>query len=412
MEMFSQDSSKSRALKARMDELKAQLEKTQKEYDRVRQEEFKEAVRRFLDEFNIRTIEDLNNAAMKLRGMKPEIVKEAARNIRAQETVSEMPHKDDIGVRKSYYRPSREPSYASRKVASESLEKLAETTKSLFTEKTARKEEPAREESPVEEKTEIFFDDTEEAAEDAKVSEQPERDAEPGHEDGAESETPADDHADPGLIPEMIDDAVDPSVEETAEPVTDEKSEAGPDTFAKTDSFDLGDDDIDMNWDFGDDDDDNSKEIEPADAEPAPAKAEDEMAEPMTEADIDTLSDELGKIELSDEQVAALRNKVVVVRAANKLTHALFKAEQELDPSMLAKDVSALFDYDPAVMRGTSIREKYQEADKMIAALDGNITEQNTPEAYPVYAEFKDFPDFIRNRAMTLVAMEIEEYFA
>lgn len=406
MEMFSQESSTLSALRERMDDLKAQLERCQKEYDRVRQEEFKEAVKRFLDEFNIRTIEDLNKAAMKLRGMNPDIVKEAARNIRAQEAAPVAAHEapKQEAPYETYYKPSKEPARVSRKTSSERVEKLAEDVKSILPEHMIRKDVPAHKEAASEEKVEVFFDEKDlpdlTPAEGKPTKEPEEAVQEPFTVDA--------------IVPEGASDAepyADAEVhhEEAKEPVTEAKKPA--DSFTAEESFDLGDDEIDMNWDFGDENGD-VQEVEEAPVDEVPVKKVPSDVPPMSDDEINALADKIGKVSLSDEQVAALRNKVVVVRAANKLSHALLIANQELDPSMPMKDVSMLFDYDPAAMKDTSIREKYQEADKMIAVLDENISEKNTPKAYASYAEFKDFPDFIRNRAMTLVAMEIEEYFS
>lgn len=406
MQMFSQDSNRSDALKAKMDDLKAQLAKCQEEYNRVRQEEFKEAVKRFLEEFNIRTIEDLNNAAMKLRGMKPEIVKEAARNIREQEATRNIPqyepdHKDSV------YRPSREHISATMNEAAGRTKKLAESAKTIFAQKPAQNDGliPELDPAKTDNKVEVFFDEVEEKMDTSNDVDAAESSA---HEEDAMQEV---EPATPDEI--LMDVGTESSAEEPTMAAVEREAEIkdSDDTFAKTESFDLDDDAIDMNWDFGDESDTEEKSKDTSIEEPAAKDADVKEHVLLSDADIDEIADELDKIELSDEQVMALRNKVIVVRAAHKLSRALLTAQQELDPSMPAKDVSMLFDYDPAAMKGTSIREKYREADKMIAALDDKITEQNTPKAYLIYVEFKDFPDFIRNRAMTLVAMEIEEYF-
>lgn len=402
MEVFSQDvSSKSRELKAKMEDLKAQLARCQEEYNRAKQEEFREAVRRFLDEFNIRTIEDLNNAAMKLRGMRPEIVKEAARSIREND-IPAATASEPKPEKKTYFMPSEEPDYSSRKIAPE--------------------RKPA-----ADKQVETFFDDTvkESPSKPAmqrytkEINEAVQRDKEMDLET-----TGLNLDSDKPVEPEKsVEEPVAQLHEEENKPAVvsepDEKTEA-PERdelpAKKEDDFDLSDDDLDMNWDFGDDDEDK-EEPEPEavaeDSHPVEEKQSDvPLAGDLSDEDIEQMADKLENIVLSDDQIAALRNKAVVVRAANKLSKALFTAEKELDTSMPQKDVCSLYDYDSATMQGTNIRAKYQAADKMISVLDKNITEDNAPQAYGLYTEFKDFPDFIRNRAMTLVAKEIEEYFA
>lgn len=408
MENFSQNlSGKSDALRQRMDELKAQLAKCQEEYERVRREEFKEAVRRFLEEFHIETIEDLNNAAMKLRGMHPEIVKEAAKDIRAKEGVKAAsadvkPSDASISAIKRY--AAEIPQMA--QAAKEHLPHVnrEEARERLFD--AIRKDAP---EMPVREKTSAPApqEDAFDQAPEAPV-------AEP-----VKEETPAFEERQPDHVETFLDETEDAPAEEAEEPTpvsdaepaveeapAEEKKEA---PASKEDDFDFSDDSFDMNWDFGDDEDAPANEVKPA--EEAPAQ-EETSVQPLSEEKIASLVDDIEQVDLDDEQIAAFRKKQPVVRAAGRLLKALFTAEQELDPTMALKDVTTLYDYNPAAMQSGSSRDKYKEADRLISVLSGNITEADTPKAYADYEEFKNFPDFIQSRAMALAAMEIDAYFA
>lgn len=408
MENFSQNlSGKSDALRQRMDELKAQLAKCQEEYERVRREEFKEAVRRFLEEFHIETIEDLNNAAMKLRGMHPEIVKEAAKDIRAKEGVKAAsadvkPSDASISAIKRY--AAEIPQMA--QAAKEHLPHVnrEEARERLFD--AIRKdapEMPVREKTPAPAPQEDAFDQAPEAPVAEPVKE----------------ETPAFEERQPDHVETFLDETEDAPAEEAEEPApvsdaepaveeapAEEKKEA---PASKEDDFDFSDDSFDMNWDFGDDEDAPANEVKPA--EEAPAQ-EETSVQPLSEEKIASLVDDIEQVDLDDEQIAAFRKKQPVVRAAGRLLKALFTAEQELDPTMALKDVTTLYDYNPAAMQSGSSRDKYKEADRLISVLSGNITEADTPKAYADYEEFKNFPDFIQSRAMALAAMEIDAYFA
>ena len=409
MENFIQNlSGKSDALRQRMDELKAQLAKCQEEYERVRREEFKEAVRRFLEEFHIETIEDLTNAAMKLRGMHPEIVKEAAKDIRAKEGVK---------AASADVKPSDASISAIKRYAAE-IPQMAQAAKEhlphvnredardrLFD--AIRKDAPvmpvrqeAKQEAPAPTPQEDAFDQAPEAPAAEPVKE----------------EAPAFEERQPDHVETFLDETEDAPVEEPA-PISDaepaveeapaeEKKEA---PASKEDDFDFSDDSFDMNWDFGDDEDAPANGAKPA--EEAPVK-EEPSVKPLSEEEITSLVDGIEQVDLDDEQIAAFRKKQPVVRAAGRLLKALFTAEHELDPTMAPKDVTTLYDYDPAAMQSGSSRDKYKEADRLISVLSGNITESDTPKAYADYEEFKNFPDFIQSRAMALAAMEIDAYFA
>lgn len=390
-----------------MDELKAQLAKCQEEYERVRREEFKEAVRRFLEEFHIETIEDLNNAAMKLRGMHPEIVKEAAKDIRAKEGVK---------AASADVKPSDASISAIKRYAAE-IPQMAQTAKEhlphvnreearerLFD--AIRKDAPAmpvREKTPAPASQEDAFDQAPEApvAEPVKEEAPAFEERQPDHVETFLDET-EDAPAEEAEEPAPVSDA-EPAVEEAP---AEEKKEA---PASKEDDFDFSDDSFDMNWDFGDDEDAPANDAKPA--EEAPAQ-EETSVQPLSEEKIASLVDDIEQVDLDDEQIAAFRKKQPVVRAAGRLLKALFTAEQELDPTMALKDVTTLYDYDPAAMQSGSSRDKYKEADRLISVLSGNITEADTPKAYADYEEFKNFPDFIQSRAMALAAMEIDAYFA
>lgn len=407
MENFSQNlSGKSDALRQRMDELKAQLAKCQEEYERVRKEEFKEAVRRFLEEFHIETIEDLNNAAMKLRGMHPEIVKEAAKNIREKEGVKAAsadpkPNNASIPAIKRYAAEIPQMAQAAR----EHLPHVSreDARERLFD--AIRKDAPAmpvREEAPAPASQEDAFDKAPEApvAEPVKEEAPVFEERQPDHVEtflDEEEKTPVEDPA------PVADEEPVPVVEEA--PAAEEKEAPA----SKEDDFDFSDDSFDMNWDFGDDEDSPANDEKPA--EEAPVQ-EEPSVKPLSEEEIASLVEGIEQVDLDDEQIAAFRKKQPVVRAAGRLLKALFTAEQELDPTMAPKDVVSLYDYDSAAMQSGSSRDKYKEADRLISVLSGNITETDTPKAYADYEEFKDFPDFIQSRAMALAAMEIDAYFA
>lgn len=390
-----------------MDELKAQLAKCQEEYERARREEFKEAVRRFLEEFHIETIEDLNNAAMKLRGMHPEIVKEAAKDIRAKEGVKAAsadakPNDASISAIKRY--AAEIPQMA--QAAKEHLPHVnrEDARERLFD--AIRKDAPAmpvREKTPAPAPQEDAFDQASEAPVAEPVKE----------------EAPAFEERQPDHVETFLDETEDAPAEEAEEPApvsdaepvveeapAEEKKEA---PASKEDDFDFSDDSFDMNWDFGDDEDAPANDAKPA--EEAPVK-EKPSVKPLSEEEITSLVDGIEQVDLDDEQIAAFRKKQPVVRAAGRLLKALFTAEQELDPTIAPKDVTTLYDYDPAAMQSGSSRDKYKEADRLISVLSGNITEADTPKAYADYEEFKNFPDFIQSRAMALAAMEIDAYFA
>lgn len=397
MENFNQSfSGRSDALKQRMDELKAQLEKCKEEYEQVRREEFREAVRRFLEEFHIETIEDLNRAAMKLRGMNPEIVKEAARNIRGKD-VSRAQGMPVLPKSARYEKTEPDHVFKQEKPAGREIPAAEETIVRAAEDVPVK----AAEETPhedVQEKDSFFAPDELPDAEPPKAEDHHVEtffDEEPAAEPPAEEKEEV--HEETPVAEPAAEEADEPSQEPVSEPQPAEKE----------DDFDLNDEDFDMDWDFGDDD------SEKADSAPAEEEAkEDAPQKELTAEDIADLAAKIGRVQLSDEQVGALRSKQPVVRAAGKLLQSILTAKQELAPSMKLNEISTLYDYNPDAMQSGSTRDKYKEADRLISVLDENITENDTPEAYPAYQEFKGFPDFIRSRAMTLVAMEIEAYFA
>lgn len=396
MENFNQSfSGKSDALKQRMDELKAQLEKCKEEYEQARREEFREAVRRFLEEFHIETIEDLNRAAMKLRGMNPEIVKEAARNIRGKDVsrAQGMPV-----LPKPHYGKAETDSVFKQEKPVERETPAAEETIVKTTEDVPAK---AAEEAPHEDVQEKgpFFDPDE--LPDAEPPKTEDHHVETFFDEEPAAEPPAEEKEEIHEEAPVAEAAAEEGNEPSQEPVSE------PQSAEKEDDFDLNDEDFDMDWDFGDDD---SEKVDDAPAEEG-AK-EDAPQKELTAEDIADLTAKIGRVQLSDEQVGALRSKQPVVRAAGKLLQSILTAKQELAPSMKLNEISSFYDYNPDAMQSGSTRDKYKEADRLISVLDENITESDTPEAYPAYQEFKGFPDFIRSRAMTLVAMEIEAYFA
>lgn len=407
MENFSQNlSGKSDALRQRMDELKAQLAKCQEEYERVRKEEFKEAVRRFLEEFHIETIEDLNNAAMKLRGMHPEIVKEAAKNIREKEGIKAAsadpkPSNTSIPAIKRYAEEIPQMAQAAREHLSHvNREDARERLFDAIRKDTPA--EPVKEAAPAPALQEDAFDKAPEApvAEPVKEEASAFEERQPDHVEtflDEEEKTPAEEPA------PVADAEPAPVVEES--PAKEEKEAPA----SKEDDFDFSDDSFDMNWDFGDDEDSSANDEKPTEEVPVQEKS---SVKPLSEEEITSLVEGIEQVDLDDEQIAAFRKKQPVVRAAGRLLKALFTAEQELDPTMAPKDVVSLYDYDSAAMQSGSSRDKYKEADRLISVLSGNITETDTPKAYADYEEFKDFPDFIQSRAMALAAMEIDAYFA
>lgn len=439
-------SARTKELKAEMDSLKAKLAKCQEEFDKARQEEFRTAVKRFLEEFNIKTIEDLNEVAMKLRGMRPEIVKEAAREIRKTDTIEST--KNDAGeqdatrYKKVGIGRDKQSTLQNRRFPTDFKRSNKGYLHHIDAENHLTKDEQPEKVSVAD--TSAVFRETLEMP----TTVVPEAHPEPEHapekietffndeaDDESQSVEASDVNPDKTNVIPPIDD-----LREASEPDEDQHRmhEAEPSHMPVTDpepvehikksdnfDFDLDDnDDFDMNWDFGDEDEAPADEssygdqsLEPSADTTTKAEEEPSVETIADRVNTDTIYDETYDLTVKiagadlagDPQGDSLRRKEPVARASKKLIQAALIATKEIDPAQDYAKAADLFAVN--VKAGATVKERLAIAGEQITAMEQNISAKDTPLAAPLFDEFISFPDFVRARAMVLAAAEFKAFF-
>lgn len=216
-------------LAQKMMELEKQLEMYKKEYSQAKSREFNIAVKKFLDDFDIHTVKDLNQVASILRGLKPAT--------------------EDRSVETSLQRKVAPSDHNTVRPVAPNPQKAAKTVESILVNADEKEEvfEEVKEEAPIHE----------EPAHDAGIQEPDTFDKE--SEDSAEEVTSPDaaaDESDEEVTDDKADPIESPSISEDKDSSNDEKDE---------DDEDDSSEDMDFMGMFGDDlfsdfDDDSKKE--------------------------------------------------------------------------------------------------------------------------------------------------------
>ena len=118
-------------------------------------------------------------------------------------------------------------------------------------------------------------------------------------------------------------------------------------------------------------------------------------------------ADKVEKAAPANDVVAKLKKNPSVVTAERILAKAVYAAAQELD---LKSDYEGLFMISkPIDFAKDSRKNRDAKASKMLAALDANVNRKNTPKAMKYMDDFKIFPTFIQQYAITLLSSDIKK---